>query len=281
MNKQKRHCGLWLVPLALALVSGAPRGDPQHLVRQGNAAYARGDYETAQAYYTQAEDRITDPGLVAFNQAAALYRQGRFREAAAYYRRCREDAAGPRLPCVLYNLGNCLLQQANGQSAEALREAIGLYQECLSLAGADPALRADARHNLELAKLLLLRVPAPASQTNPDGPEPEDPRPRPEDSWDDPLRRDRRGQPAWRDPRGDPLTQAEPGDLRHGPAGKAKQPPPGAGNLPPIPDEDELVWLSPEDAAAHVQQAAARIARERREHHQRSVVPAPPQVKNW
>src|SRR6516164_1882882 len=102
----------WLPFLALALVSAAPPEEADRLVRLGNEAFDREDYAAAMVYYTQAEDHITDPGLVAFNKGAALYRLGRFREAELHYLRCREDAAGERRARLLYDLANAILQQA-------------------------------------------------------------------------------------------------------------------------------------------------------------------------
>jgi hypothetical protein len=43
-----------------------------------------------------------------------------------------------------------------------------------------------------------------------------------------------------------------------------KSSPPGKGNLPPLPDEDALSPMTPEDAQAHLEKAAERIAAERR-----------------
>jgi hypothetical protein len=53
------------------------------------------------------------------------------------------------------------------------------------------------------------------------------------------------------------------------------------GNLPPIPDQDELAPLSPEDTAAYLRRVAARVARERREHKQHLAPKAPPGVPDW
>ena len=103
---------------------------PLQWVRQGNAAFARGEFLEAADLYAQAEERIPDPGLAAFNEATAFYQLGRYREAELYYRRCREDAEGPRLARLLFNLANCLVQQGQGSNAARLREAIGLYQQC-------------------------------------------------------------------------------------------------------------------------------------------------------
>jgi hypothetical protein len=55
---------------------------------------------------------------------------------------------------------------------------------------------------------------------------------------------------------------------------------PGPGNLQPIPDEDELKSLPPEEAAEHLRRAAERIVAERKQH--RRVKPASGKnVLNW
>src|SRR5262249_2767872 len=170
----------------------------------------------------------------------------------------------------LYGLGNCLVQQAQGTDAALLDQAIGFYEECLREGEGDTALLADARHNLELAKLLRLqakpsregRTP-PDSEQNPDAPPPERKGPDAQVGDDsDPSARKQgvMGEQAPGD-KGDPRARPIPTD---------QQPPPGKGNLPPLPDEDELTALAPEDAREHLRRAALRIARDQQEHRQRS-----------
>ena len=55
---------------------------------------------------------------------------------------------------------------------------------------------------------------------------------------------------------------------------------PGQGNLPPLPDRDEVAPLTPEDATAHLERAADRINRERREYRRRPP-PTLRHVKDW
>src|SRR5205085_1089292 len=101
-----RHSALTLAALALLLVGAAPEDDLEELIRKGNAAYARGErtsnadaarkeFEAALQFYQKAEERTADPGRVAFNKAAALYRLGQYREAERCYRCCLEDGAAP------------------------------------------------------------------------------------------------------------------------------------------------------------------------------------------
>src|SRR5947207_13901694 len=117
-----RRLGL-LVPalLGLLLLGAAPDANVERLLRDGNAAFDRGDFEQAVEFYTQAEDRATDPGQVAYNKATALYRLAldekeektvdagsRFRQAEDHYRRSAEGADEPRRSRALFGLANSL-----------------------------------------------------------------------------------------------------------------------------------------------------------------------------
>src|SRR5262249_36018685 len=153
----------------LVLLAAAPPPDPEELVRQGNAAFAREDYAAAVDYYSRAEDGTLDPGLVAYNKAAALYRLAGqpdnaarrgslYREAELQYRCTLEGAAGARRAGALYGLGNSLLQQGLRRGPAVLQDAVRCYEECLREPELAPELADDARHNLELARLLWLQA---------------------------------------------------------------------------------------------------------------------------
>src|SRR5205823_9101099 len=88
--------GWWFVPWAVLAVAAVPAVEAERLLRSGNDAFERGAFDEAVEWYTKAEDGATDPGRVAANKAAALYRLGRYREAELHYVRGLEDAAGPR-----------------------------------------------------------------------------------------------------------------------------------------------------------------------------------------
>lgn len=250
---------VWLVPLALLLVSASPALDAERLVRLGNEAFERGEYVEALDLYARAEERITDPGLVALNQAAALYRLGRYREAELHYVRALEDAAGERRARTLFDLGNALVYECQGSDAALLDRAIGYYETCLREPELSPELQENARHNLQIARVLRQRAKAPKKDTSsdPSGKPPEE-----EPRHQRPSRPG--GDPAAEgpDPRGQLQhgTPAEPG--KEGDAQAAQQRQPGTGNLPPIPDSDEPIALAPEDALAHLQRATERIMRE-------------------
>jgi Ca-activated chloride channel family protein len=248
-------------------------------VRQGKAAFDRADFVAAVESYDHAEESTTDPGLVAFNKAAALYHLGRYREAELHYRYAREQAKGLRAAQLLYNLGNCIVQQAQDRDARRLKEAIGFYELCMQQPATDAALLKDARHNLEVARLLWLKAKAAKPRSEQDDPEQGNEHEQPSNQEDtgprgDPLRM------AMRNERGkaEPLRGANPATTA---ADTEQPPPPGKGNLPTLPDTDELAPLSAEDAAEYLQQAATRILRERLEYQRQMVPTVSANVMDW
>jgi tetratricopeptide (TPR) repeat protein len=280
MREAFRTCGLvFLLGMVLA---AAPRLKPEDLVRQGNKDWEQGDPASAVECYTQAEERSTDPGLVAFNKATSLYQLGRYREAELHYRRCLEDAEGDRRIRACLGLANTLLQLARNGAPSRLPDAIKLFKLCLGQANADAELLADAGHNLELARLirLIADLAKPGEERSNRNPQ--------EDGMRDASREneqksgDQDPAVAMPDPKGKPqrVTPGR-GEEKSTPVSDNQVPPPGKGNLPPIPDTDELVTLPPEDAAELLRQTATRILRERQDFQRRSVPAAFPNVKDW
>jgi tetratricopeptide (TPR) repeat protein len=244
---------LLLFAAGLLLAAADRTAAPDELTRRGNAALGD-DPAAALGWYSRAEERTTDPGLVAFNEAVALYRLGRYREAELHFRRCREDATGERLARLLAGLGNCLVRRSGGTHANLLDQAIHSYEECLTLADLDPALADDVRHNLELARQLRLNAKPggepPESADEPPGAAPE--------KKPDP-RRDERMVRGGEPPGGSAVRSDGALDPRSRPADTDQAPPPGKGNLPPLPDTDEPAALTAEDAAGLLRLAVQRI----------------------
>lgn len=289
----KRRRGVVLLFAAVLLLASAfPAEDVNDLVRRGNAAIGRGDFSAAVDLFTRAEDLTTDPGLIAFNKAAALYRlaetaedtlrrRGLFHEAELHYRRALEDAQGERRGRAFFDLGNALVQEAEDQDAHLLEQAIGSYKAALAEPEISPLLAAKARDNLELANILWQRAKANPNQGKPDSIDnPAFPRP------DDRSQEGHPGEglsPGDADPRGRgqyPFRNQTGKELQGG-MNAAGQPAPGSGTLPPIPDESDLVALSPEDAERHLLRAADRIRRERRQHQEQHARPVLSNVKDW
>jgi tetratricopeptide (TPR) repeat protein len=269
-----------LALLALGFLGASPVEDAERLVRQGNAAYAHGDHQAAVELFAQAEEYTTDPGLVAFNKAAALYRLGRYADAEAHYLQSREDASGARLARVLFDLGNSVLQVARDQDIKGIKRAIGYYEECLRQEAAGPELVEDAKFNLQLAKQLLARARAAKGSREPD--ESPDGSDRARDEQANQGMNGMDLQPGVPDRRGQArAVNRRPGDAQRLPGSSSQEPPPGQGDLPPIQDQEALGQMSPEETARYLEKVAAQVLRERREQRRQSRPPSPPNVMNW
>jgi tetratricopeptide (TPR) repeat protein len=270
------HRALGLAALALLLLGAAPQPE-LNLVRQGNAAFARKDYKAALLLYQQAEETAHDPGLVAFNKAAVLFKLNRYREAELCYRRCLEDdqVPSPRRLRALYDLGTSLMHVEDGKDVQALEAAVRCLGACRD--AEDAELRERAAYNLELARVLLKEAAA-----NPGNPSPRkneedtrqenrsDEQPGPKgDAVPAPGKEGSKGQALLQDP-----TKGQQKAI------KTEETTAGKGNLRTLPDSDELAPLDPQDTAAHLAQVARRIRDEQRD--QRRLAPgAPPNVKDW
>lgn len=273
----------------LTLSSVVSIKDPEKLLVEGHAAFARGDYAAAAALYEQAEMYTTEPARVAFYLAGAKYHlaarmegvSAELLEAEKLYRCCL-DPSDPRRTRSLYGLGNCLLHKAGVRDAAGLRTAIACYDQCLRSVGDDEELAADARYNREKARLLLLQYQPPPSGSRGDRPPNDDenpfsPRPDPRQGMRPSL-----GEQGA-DGNADSQTDGDAAKPDDGSAATKSddQPPPGKGNLPPVPDEVDVPPLSPHDAAEHLEIAAKKVLHERQTFHRRGERAAAPGVKDW
>ncbi|MCS6975646.1 MAG: VWA domain-containing protein [Gemmatales bacterium] len=307
---QTRHRFAWLFALALGLMVielvGSDRGngrtemrldtqtlataallglfwlsgdDVASLLRLGNAAYSRGDFAAALAYYDSARRVADDPGQVAFCRAAALYQLGRYAEADSAYRQTLEDAVGWRRAAAWYGLGNALVRQAEylpGRAAvQKLREAAEAYQACLAecenLSQQERGnLADDAGHNLEQARLLLARKSAEAQTQN-----------EPADQPPTKPRNDNRNSNPQGEPQGQPSLQPRPETTP--PAGQqprvTEQTRPGRGNLPPLLDDLSAPILSPLEANEYLRFHVERIHLERSR--RRAASGTPSEGRDW
>ncbi len=270
--------------LAFGLVSAAdPVVAPDEQVRRANAAIESGDLDEADRLYGLAEERSADPGLVAFNRGTVYSRRGDFRRAELSFRRALGDGEIPteRRARALYNLGTCLVKQAGEADVRQLQAAIDCYEMALRET-TDEGLKSDAGHNLELAKLLYAKARAkrPPGERDPAWDEPKDPRRPPPD----PSRPNE-------DPGSDTgdAKQLEPGtklDLGKGKdqglaPKEAPKPAPGQGNLPVIPDTDEVKSLAPDDARAVLLKETTRIRRERQKLREEAAQGDRPRANDW
>src|SRR5262249_2605644 len=208
-------------------------------------AFEGKDLAAAVRHYEQAEALTTDPGLIAFNNAAALYqlalgskvqheKTGLFRRAEEHYRCAADDPAEPRRLLARFGLANSLLQGRSEEIA-AVRRAISCYRDCLKTDTLDESLTADARHNLEVAKGTLARL---LERPPPDKPPQEqgDERKNPPRKEPDPKNQGGIGDPTTGAT--DPQPMGDPAEAKNGPKPiPTKRPEAGPGNVQSINDE--------------------------------------------
>jgi Ca-activated chloride channel family protein len=255
-------------------ISAAPI--EENLIREGNGAFARGQFKQARDLYEKAEAGATDPGLVAFNKAGALYRLGQYPEATEHYLRCLEDDQIPsgRRNQAYFGLGISLLKQAGEKNVVLLDRASDALASCLEGADLAPELATDAQHNLELARWLRFRAGTALDKTPPGNHPLQEPKKPPqkksdqEDPGQKPKTNPAKGDPDKRLPGKGPKEEQDQKKLAN----------PGA--LQMLPDVGALVPMPPENTAAYLQQLAERIREERRAYMRQSV-PVVPRVKDW
>jgi tetratricopeptide (TPR) repeat protein len=273
----------------LILIGAAPNTPPDDLIRQGNKAIEKDEYEAALQLYLDAEERGTDPGLIAFNKAAAYWHLGEFRMAENHYRMALDDQAAPteRRVKAFYNLGNCLVKQAKEGDYGLLREAIRYYEYCLDLATDEEILK-KAKHNLELAKLLWNQ--ARASSANPPTPNSNEPsdtprQPKPKNKPDSKKENDTLKNDDGKDPKKetDPKKVVK-GNEKVEPTNdpnKTDTPQPGPGRVPVIPDNDKLSDLDATDVKNALDAAEYRLNEIRKRLRGYAATPEKPSGKDW
>jgi tetratricopeptide (TPR) repeat protein len=279
-----------VVFIAVVSLAAAPVTDTESLLRDGNAAFRRGDYATAADLYERAGLRTTEPALVAFNFAAAKYRaaleseDGRAKnlEEARQYFLCCIAKDDPRRARALHFLGACLLQQALDGDGGRAAEAVTRLEDALKEPGLDDESVDDARHNLALARLVLAQTPPPppdsarppekppGDDTQPSKPRPRE-RSRPLDIGMHPNGDRTRGRFDPRTSTGDVKTDAS----RTGNDSRDRQA--GGDNTERGP---EGAPIDPADVR-YLKDAYERILEERQAHKRNKALPPAPGVKDW
>jgi Ca-activated chloride channel family protein len=251
------------VILAVLVLVGAAPPLPEDLVRQGNDAIQRKDYEAALRFYEQAEVGTPDPGLVAYNKGTALFRLGRLREAELCYLRCLQDRVilPERRRKALYDLGVALMQRgADMRDSDALGRAVESFDLCCQDSAADKKLHDDAEYNLELARLLWRKVrtekgEGDGDKNDRDGNDPKknSPNKSPSGGGDDGTDKD---------PGQGPVDKTNPGDRK---VAQTDQKMPGAGNVQALPDREQLQTMDSNDALERLAREIQRIERQQAE----------------
>lgn len=273
---------LLVAGIGLALLSAAPPSSPEDWQREADAAFSRGDLAAAEHLYAAAAERSSDPGLVAFNRGVLLFARGEFRDAETHFRRCLADTTIPpeRRANALYNLGTSQLRR--GTASEIYRSAVENIEAGLRTGLLNETVSADARHNLELAKLHWAQARLKDSKPdNPNDPpleeKPERPPPKPE-SGPTEVGPDAGTGPdgSGTAPRAIPFSGGTTGGAN---AAEAKTA--GSGSLPVLTDTDGVQKLTPEDTHAYLARIGHRLTKDRRDTAQLVAGPDRKNVRDW
>jgi tetratricopeptide (TPR) repeat protein len=255
-NHQRKLFISLIAGLAFALIGARQASDYE---RRAEAAFAAGQYSEADFLYSRAEESSPEPGRTAFNHGLALFHLGRYRDAERLFR-CSLEATSNTADKAKtwFNLGTSLLYASNGQDVNRLTEAMDCFHHCLTTAG-DDSLRDDARHNLELSKQFWRRLrqnEPPPKENEPQGNDSPPPEKEPDTS--------NTSSPEAKNSTGASQSPTGPAPSEGPKPTPTNQQRAGAGHIPPIPESEQLKPLSPQEARELLQQAAERIARERK-----------------
>lgn len=168
-----------MIGLAVLALGRRLRTAADETLRVAGEALKRGDDGKAVDCYRQAIEQGVDPVRVAHNLGGALYRLEQYKDADQQY--CSSAQPGGLAAArAAYDRGNCLLHEAcpaqQPRRTELLAQAIQQYEQCLACERPDPgagSLFENARHNLELARLLQApdeQYASAHSRANPDPP---------------------------------------------------------------------------------------------------------------
>jgi len=266
------------------LAAGPPNARPwTDAVQAAIGASEQGNSPAAEQLLKGTLEFSTDPGLVAFNLGVLAFERKDWVEAERNFTCSLDDAEAPeeRRAKSHYNRAICLLHR--GGLAEC-RAAIDGLERCLA-ATPEGNLRSDARHNLELAKLLWAEASANSKQS----PKPNDP---PPNAPPEPEKKP--GKPKTNDPAnpeqndngtktGQPQT-ADPAQQPPKPGSKPKateKTTGGKGNLPVR--IDPATWRPADEVEAKefLAKLSRRLAKDRRGSAEVHAPPERADVKDW
>lgn len=120
----------------------------------GMKYYRSEDYEGALKEYDKILSKHPDWEEAHFGKGAALYKSNRIQEAIAEFERAISIEEPDRKSAVFYNIGNALFK------SNRIQESLQFYKRALELNPND----FDAKHNYELAKLMIQQNQSPQSQ---------------------------------------------------------------------------------------------------------------------
>ena len=139
-----------LLILVFSVICGstlyAQKYPERKLIRSGNKAYEKGNYEQSEVEYRRALEKYTASYEARFNLGNSLYKQERYDKSAEIFQSLGKDSLRrENLAAAHYNAGNALFQQRK------FEEALEQYKESLRINPLDM----DAKFNLAYTKEML------------------------------------------------------------------------------------------------------------------------------
>ncbi len=123
-------------------------------VKDGNAAYAKGDFKTALEHYHAAEASAPESPELQYNLGNAYHGQEKYETAVEMFQKALKTTDPMQQAAAHYNLGNTHYKMGD------YLKAIASYEEALKLNPTDT----DAKFNLELARKMLKEHAKPDQQ---------------------------------------------------------------------------------------------------------------------
>ena len=151
--------GLWAV--AILLLAGAEDRDPsaKDIVRLGNAAWSRGDFQGAAVWYERAAGLAPNSPETSYDMALSYYRLGLYAQSVRYLDREQAIAQGQLLARYLLLRADMEYKNAFGEvpirHTEGLERALHLYRDALAASAGSALLSGIARYDIEVVKLQL------------------------------------------------------------------------------------------------------------------------------
>lgn len=116
------------------------------LIRKGNRAFDKGDFEAAEVEYQRSLERNRQNAIAEFNLGGAIHQQENFEESAAIFDQLsRRNLPDDKRAMSFHNLGNSLLYQ------QQFEQAIEAYKNALRINPDDM----DTKYNLLYAQQML------------------------------------------------------------------------------------------------------------------------------
>jgi tetratricopeptide (TPR) repeat protein len=138
----------------MSLVASSSWADLVGEVKDGNAAYGKGDFKTALEHYHAAEASAPESPELQYNLGNAYHGQEKYETAVEMFQKALKSTDPMQQAAAHYNLGNTHYKMGD------YLKAIAGYEEALKLNPTDT----DAKFNLELARKMLKEHAKPDQQ---------------------------------------------------------------------------------------------------------------------